>query len=358
MPDIPAHRILDGHNDTLLRLILGRKGEAGGEERSFFTRSEIGHIDLPRAQEGGLGGGFFAVYIPPPVEKRTGGGRIATANGYEIPPIAPIETTYAYGMAHEFIDELRAIEAASGGEVEVVHTADELAKCLRDDVLAAILHFEGAEPIGTDLEALPEFYDAGLRSLGVTWSRPNAFGHGVPFRFPSSPDTGPGLTNAGKALVQACNQLGIMIDLAHLNERGFWDVAEGSTAPLVVTHAGAHALCPSSRNLTDKQLDAVGESGGVVGVTFAIYDLRLDGKDEQDTPLAEIIRHITYIAERIGVEHVALGSDFDGTVVPRPLGDAAGLPKLVLGLRDAGFDDAALRHVTHANWLRVLRATW
>jgi len=108
----------------------------------------------------------------------------------------------------------------------------------------------------------------------------------------------------------------------------------------------------------DKRLDAIGASGGVVGVTFAIYDLRADGKDELDTPITEIVRHITYIAERIGLEHVALGSDFDGTQVPRPLGDAAGLPKLVQALRDAGFDDDALRQVTHANWLRVLRATW
>ncbi|MEM6645927.1 MAG: membrane dipeptidase, partial [Bacteroidota bacterium] len=202
MSQIPADRILDGHNDTLLRLILGRKGEGGGEDRSFFVRSELGHIDLPRAREGGFGGGFFAAYIPPPVEKRTGGGRIATANGYEIPPIAPIETDYAYGVAHAFIGELLAIEAASDGAVQLVRTADELAACLRNDVLAAILHFEGAEPIDTDLATLPAFYDAGLRSLGLTWSRPNAFGHGVPFRFPSSPNTGPGLTDAGKALVQ------------------------------------------------------------------------------------------------------------------------------------------------------------
>ncbi|GAB5519869.1 MAG: dipeptidase [Rhodothermales bacterium] len=358
MTDIPASRILDGHNDTLLRLILGRKNELGGEDRSFFTRSALGHIDLPRAREGGLGGGFFAVYIPPPLNKRTGGGRIATANGYEIPPIAPIETDYAYQVAHEFIEELNAIDAASEGQVQVVRTVETLTTCLRDEVLAAILHFEGAEPLDADLKALPEFYDAGLRSLGITWSRPNAFGHGVPFRYPHSPDTGPGLTDAGQALVKACNQLGIMLDLAHLNERGFWDVANRSDAPLVVTHAGAHTLCPSSRNLTDQQLDAIQASGGVVGVTFAVYDLRADGREEPDTPITEIVRHVRYIADRIGIEHVALGSDFDGTLIPKPLGDAAGLPQLVQALRDAGFDDDALRQVTHANWLRVLDATW
>lgn len=358
MNSIPASRILDGHNDTLLRLDLGRKKERGGEDRSFFTRSELGHIDLPRAQEGGLGAGFFAGYFPPPLEKRTGGGRIATATGYEIPPIAPIDPAYAYQVAHAFVAQLHELASASEGQVRVVCTVEELEMCLQTDVLAAIVHFEGAEPIDKDLEALPAFYELGLRSLGLVWSRPNIFGHGVPFRYPHSPDTGPGLTDVGKALVDACNQLGILVDMAHLNERGFWNVADRSTAPLVVSHAGAHTLCPSSRNLTDKQLDAIGESDGVVGVTFAVYDLRADGSDDVDTPLAEIVRHVTYISERIGIEHVALGSDFDGTLVPRELGDAAGLPKLIRALQDTGFDDAALRHITHENWLRVLGDTW
>src|SRR5204862_5975253 len=108
--------------------------------------------------------------------------------------------------------------------------------------IAAILHFEGAEPIDSQLNALEVFYRAGLRSLGLVWSRPNAFGEGVPFRFPSSPDTGPGLTAAGRELVRECNRLGILVDLSHLNERGFWDVADVTTAPLVATHSNAHAL--------------------------------------------------------------------------------------------------------------------
>jgi membrane dipeptidase len=208
------------------------------------------------------------------------------------------------------------------------------------------------------LDALYVFYEAGLRSLGIVWSRSNAFGHGVPFRFPSSPDTGPGLTDAGRELVRTCNQLGVMLDLAHLNERGFWDVAKLSNAPLVVTHAGVHALSPSARNLTDKQLDAIGESGGVVGVNFHVSDLRADGRFDADTPLTETVRHIDYVVERIGIDHVAFGSDFDGALMSLELGDAAGLPKLVAALRARGYDDAALQKVTHKNWIRVLRSTW
>jgi membrane dipeptidase len=217
---------------------------------------------------------------------------------------------------------------------------------------------EGAEAIAPDLSNLEHWYARGLRSIGPVWSRANAFASGVPFRFPSTPDIGPGLTDAGRALVSACNRLGILVDLSHLNEAGFWDVAALSSAPLVATHSNAHALCPASRNLTDAQLDAIRDSGGLVGVNFAVTFLREDGIQVPDTPLSEIVRHVLYLAERMGIDHVALGSDFDGAVVPLELGGAAGLPKLVDALRAAGFDDAAVAKITHENWLRILRATW
>jgi membrane dipeptidase len=225
--------------------------------------------------------------------------------------------------------------------------------------VTAIVHLEGADPLAPDLSDLEDWHARGLRSLGLVWSRPNAFATGVPFAFPSSPDTGPGLTVAGRELVQACNRLGILVDLSHLNEAGFWDVAGLSDAPLVASHSNAHALCASSRNLTDEQLDAIGRSGGIVGVNFAVSFLREDGSQLPDeTPLSEIVRHVDYIANRIGIDHVAFGSDFDGAVVPTELGGLAGFPRLVAALRDAGYDDAAVAKITHENWLRIFRATW
>jgi len=250
------------------------------------------------------------------------------------------------------------IEAASAGQVKVVRTADELAACLRDGVLAAILHFEGAEAIDPELNALEVFYQAGLRSLGPVWSRPNAFAHGVPFQFPHSPDTGPGLTDAGRGLVRACNRLGIMIDLSHMNEQGFWDVAELTDAPLVATHSNVHSLSQSTRNLTDKQLDAIKETDGMVGLNFAVSFLRADGKSDADTPIEVMVQHIDYLVERLGIDRVGLGSDFDGAKIPQEIGDVAGLPKLVAALRARGYDDAALRKIAHENWVRVLRKTW
>jgi membrane dipeptidase len=348
--------IFDGHNDVLLALHSPERGQG----RTFFTRSEQGHIDLPRAVEGGFGGGFFAVYVPAHPSNR-GLPQFETVHsevGYVTPMAAEVEHDYARDVAMSVTGLLFRVVEESRGTVRVIRTADELQKCLDEGVLAVVLHFEGAEAIDSDLNALYVYHEAGLRSLGLVWSRPNRFGNGVPFRFPHSPDTGPGLTDLGKELVKTCNRLRVMVDLAHLNEKGFWDVAAISDAPLVATHTAAHALSPSTRNVTDKQLDAIKESDGMVGVNFNVRDLRADGKSEPDTPLTEIVRHVDYLVERIGLERVGFGSDFDGATMSKHLGDVAGMPKVVAALRDAGYDDEALGKITHGNWVRVLRKTW
>lgn len=353
-----AITIFDGHNDVLLALYQQSRG-AGV---TFFDKSDQGHIDLPRARAGGFGGGFFAVYVPADESTIDATGSSAelpsTPGAYARPLPAALELGWSQRVALDMTALLFKIEAQSQGQVRVVRTAGELAACLDAGVLAAILHFEGAEMIDPELNALEVFYQAGLRSLGPVWSRPNAFGHGVPFQFPHSPDTGPGLTDAGRELVRACNRLGIMLDLSHLNEQGFWDIAELSDAPLVATHSNVHALCASTRNLNDKQLDAVRESDGVVGLNFAVSFLREDGAYDANTPIETMVRHIDYLVERLGIDRVALGSDFDGARVPAPIGDVAGLPKLVEALRQHGYDEPSLRKIGHENWLRVLRKTW
>ncbi len=190
------------------------------------------------------------------------------------------------------------------------------------------------------------------------WSRPNQFGHGVPFRYPAGPDTGRGLTDAGRALVRACNRLGILLDVSHLNEQGFWDLAAITDAPIVATHSAVHAICPAARNLTDKQLDAIRASDGMVGVNFEVSVLRPDGYDEPDTPLTVLLRHIDYLVDRLGIDRVGFGSDFDGATMPNELRDAAGLPALLALLEQHGYDPPALRKLCYENWLRVLRLTW
>lgn len=355
MPSARRWPIFDGHNDTLFELCFPDKGKA----RDFFQRSPHGHLDLPRALDGGFSGGFFAVFARSPRETAPALSKMrATQAGYEFLPFEPVTFQEALPLALQMMAQLFRLQAQSQGRLQVVRTAGELERCLRRGVLAAVLHAEGAELIDPKLEALEVLYQAGLRSLGIAWSRSNAFGHGVPLKFPASPDTGPGLTEPGLALVKGCNRLGIVIDLAHLNERGFWDVAQASEAPLVVTHSAAHQLCPSTRNLTNEQLDAIARSNGVVGVSFNVRDLRMDGRTDPDTSLIEIVRHVNYIRERIGIEHVAFGSDFDGTTIPGELQDAAGLPRLMAAFEEAGYGKPQLRKLTHGNWLRVLKNTW
>ena len=345
--------VFDGHNDTLLNLHVLERGQG----RSFFEESDIGHIDLPRARRGGFAGGFFAIFVPPIQGYQSSAGPDASpdANPSKVPALDP---AYAHRFTRDVMARLTRIEQEAGGQVRVVRTVAELEQSLAENVVAVILHFEGAEAIHPGVAALEQFYDSGLRSLGIVWSRPNAYAQGVPFEFPGSPDSGPGLTDEGVKLVRECNRLGILIDLAHINERGFFDTAEHSSAPLVVTHGAAHALSPSSRNLTDSQLDAIGATEGVVGINFHVGFLREDGKADPDMPLSVLVRHVDYAVDRIGIDHVALGSDFDGAVMSQYLGDVAGLPKLIAELQSAGYDDDALRKITHRNWIRVLNKTW
>ena len=347
--------MFDGHND----LVLSLHGAGGVARRSFFERGDTGHLDLPRMREGGFTGGFFAVWIPP--DPASGAPPLRPepeSDPSERPLAPPIDAGYALRMAMALLGTLLRVERESDGALRFVHTAGALRESLATDAITGVLHLEGAEPIDRDLNQLQVFHRAGVRSLGIVWSRPNIFAEGVPFRFPATPDTGPGLTDAGRRLVRECNRLGIMLDLSHLNERGFWDVAEISEAPLVATHSNSHALSQTPRNLTDAQLDAIRDSQGMVGINFAVAFTRADGAHTTDTPLAELARHFAYIADRIGVEHVGFGSDFDGTTIPDELGDVTGLPKLLDALREVGFDDADLHRMGTDNWVSLLERTW
>jgi len=351
--------VLDGHNDTLLQLAL----KEPGSEETFFTGRD-GHIDFNKAKEGGLAGGFFAMFVPTRGWKKeilwreTGPRGPELSKGWDVPLAGGVAQARALNAVMSMMATAFRMETISDGKFKVVRTCNQLSSAMERGTLAAILHMEGVEALGKDLDALGVLYEAGLRSLGPVWSRSNAFGHGVPFNFPDSPDTGPGLTDAGKELVRLCNQLGIMVDLSHMNEKGFWDVAEISQAPLVATHSGAHALCRSPRNLTDDQLQAIGDSGGIVGVNFARAFLRKDGLGDRKTSLTEIVRHVEYIGEKIGEDHVALGSDFDGTEVPQDLADASGLQKLLEAMRERGTRGKVLKKIAHGNWLRILKKTW
>ena len=335
--------VYDGHNDTVLSMMNHGRSffERGTPNLDLHAGGSGGHLDLPRAKEGGFAGGFFAVYVP----------NDPNADGM-------MSTAYAQSFALKALGVLMKTAQESDGQVRIVRTAADIEQCIADGALAMQLHLEGAEPLDADGRALEVFHAAGLRSVGITHSRPNIFAHGVDQPFPHSPDTGPGLTDAGKELVKQCNALGVVMDLSHLNEQGFWDVAELSEDPLVATHSNVHSLCAHPRNLTDKQLDAIRDSDGLVGLNYHVGFLRADGANNPETPLTVMADHLDYLIGRLGEDRVGLGSDFDGATMPKDLADASLLPNLIAVLRQRGYDDALLRKIGHENWLRVLEKTW
>jgi membrane dipeptidase len=346
--------IFDGHNDVLLRLMRRNGGQA---ERAFLGGENVGHLDWPRMRLGGFAGGLFAIFVPSE-DAGIGVDEMMAKPQYDVPLPPELTLNESQQVTVHMASLLLRIERASQGQVKLCRSGAEIRHSIETGVLAAVLHIEGAEAIDPDLRMLDVLYDAGLRSIGPVWSRSNIFGHGVPFRFPSSPDTGPGLTDHGRALIRACNELRIMIDLSHLNEKGFWDVQKLSNAPLVATHSNVHAICRHSRNLTDQQLAAIRDSRGMVGVNFATSFIRTDGRRDAHTPLEDLIRHMDYLIEHVGVDGVGLGSDFDGATIPAAIGDARGLPRLVEAMRRHGYDDAVLRKVCWENWVNVLERTW
>ena len=343
--------IFDGHNDVLSKLF-----RAGGvsQARSFIDGRD-GAVDLPKAQEGGFAGGFFAVYVPSPIDMDDKYEEMTKAT-YDLPlpePV-PLQDALPVSLAQSAI----LFELERLGALIVCRTVADIRRAIDKGKIAAIFHIEGAEAIDPDLHALDVLYAAGLRSIGPVWSRDTAFGYGVPFRYPSSPDIGEGLTDLGVRLVRRCDELGIMLDLSHLNEAGFWDVARHSGKPLVATHSNAHAICPHSRNLTDDQLHAIADSDGMVGLNLAVAFLREDGRMLADVPIAQVLKHLDHLMNLLGEDRVGLGSDYDGAVVPEELTTLAGLPRLRKAMKEHGYDESVIRKLCHENWLRVLEKTW
>ena len=204
-PSFPP--IFDGHND-----VLSKQMKMGAGARKKFTDGYEAHIDVPKSRVGGFGGGFFAIYVPSPGDYSHFEEMMCQPE-YDLPLPAPVPQSDAMPIMLAQAEILRQLEA--DGALKVCVTTAEIRECLNTGLMAAIMHIEGAEGIDTDLDMLGKMYDLGLRSLGPVWSRSTAFGHGVPFRYPSDAEIGEGLTDAGKDLVRECNRLGIMLDLSH-----------------------------------------------------------------------------------------------------------------------------------------------
>tara|TARA_Y100000996_G_scaffold404555_1_gene378770 strand:+ start:1194 stop:2270 length:1077 start_codon:yes stop_codon:yes gene_type:complete len=349
-------KIFDGHNDVLFRLYLKNSKDP---HLDFINGDNEGHLDLPRMKQSSFSGGFFALYVPSPEAEVTDSDKPIRYDDmlkdkYSLPLPDLIGSNVALPIVKKKILLLSQIEQHSKGEVKICHSSKELNQSFQENTLSIIMHIEGAECIDENFYNLESLYKSGLRSIGPVWSRPTIFGEGVPFAFPQSPDTGGGLTDLGIELINHCNNLNLIVDNSHLNEKGFWDIAKHSKHPLVATHSNSHILCPHTRNLTNHQLDAIKDTKGMVGVNFAPAFLRKDGKMIADTELQLIVDHFKYFIDFMGEDCVGFGSDFDGAMMPKKLNSVLGMSKLIDLLIKQGFNENLMNKICHQNWISLI----
>jgi membrane dipeptidase len=334
-------KIIDGHNDLLMNIWLNHP-----DNPAVFFTGVNGHLDFPRIKQSGLKAAIFALFVPPREY-------IATSH----PSRAPL-VDYPNNVMWQQLQLLQKIEYLSDGKAKICTSAQQIQQCIDNDVFAMIAHIEGADGLDVAGEQLAKFYQAGVRSVGPFWKNKNAYGAGVNGPFPGSPDTGPGLTQQGKELIQKLNQYQMLIDVSHMNYKAFLDTAELSSAPLVATHSCAHHLCPQPRNLTDEQLAMIAKSNGLVGVNFGNPFLRPDGQRNSDTPITAITDQILYLLDKLGEDQVGFGSDFDGVAVPNILQDVTGFQLLTDSLMAQGLSEQTMNKLCFGNWLRVLKRIW
>lgn len=339
-------QVFDGHNDTILKLEIAARS---GESADFSGSNTHLDIDLPRARAGGFAGGFFAMFTPSHLDRFDHNYDPADPSNFD-----PIDQAQAFDFTTAMFARMHRLAKELPEDLTICADAASARTAMQAGQIAIVPHIEGAECIDTDFNALEVLYAAGLRSLGLVWSRDNAFGHGAPMMRQDGPEPGKGLTPVGFALVQECDRLGVLIDLSHLTEAGFWDVAKTTSRPLIATHSNMHAISPSARNLTDRQLAAVAESGGVVGLNFHVGFLREDCADDIDTPIPQMIRHLDHMVEMLGEEGVALGSDFDGCLLPQEIRDVTGLQPLIAAMKQAEYGDDLIAKICRENWLAAL----
>ena len=335
--------VFDGHNDALSRMWC-----ANGDPVADFS-GNAGHVNANACRAGGMAGGFFAIYSPS--TRATFDFTDFDPAVFDVPLPAMMDERFALSAAVGQAGIARKLHDA--GLIEIVTDVEALGRSFVSDPVACILHLEGADCIGPDLLALDALYALGLRSLGIVWSRPTIFGDGVPFVFGRDGDTGPGLTDDGRRLVKRCRELGIIVDTSHLTMKGFWDVAEAGV-PLVATHSNAIEVCNTTRNLTDDQIRAIGDTGGIAGLNFGTIFLDPAAWKTGKCSIDACIRNLAHMIEIAGEDHVAIGSDFDGAPMPDGLGSAAELQNLVAAMVAAGFGDALIDKITHENWLAFL----
>ncbi len=309
--------VFDGHCDTILEVI--------NHKRSLGSKTLIGHLDIPRMQEGGVDVQFFAVFIE---------------DIYK--PDRSLKRTL------QLIDCFYKEIEKNQDDISLVTSYHQIEEVNRAGKIAAILSIEGGEALEGDLGVLRVLYKLGVRLLTLTWNQRNQIADGI-----GESRTGSGLTEFGLKVIDEMNDLGMLIDVSHLSETGFWDVVKRSKAPIVASHSNCYALCPHLRNLKDEQIKALADKGGVIGITFVPNFLT---QEKRKTTVEDVVKHIDYLVEKVGVDYVGLGSDFDGTGgLPLGLEGVDKIPNITEELLDRGYKEKDIKKILGENFLRVFK---
>ena len=316
--------VLDLHADTAKLMDKLGYDLALRHDRPMPTRANLfGHVDLPRLREGGVAGQFFSFWTTPYPER---------------------------GCARSVADQLDALDAAMEkhpSELAWTRTGAEVRAAKAAGRIAALGGIEGGQALEGQLGAIEAFARRGVRYLGLLHFSANAIGRPAKGR---GADATAGLTGFGRDVVRECERCGVIVDLAHINRRGFFDALALATLPAMVSHTGVLGVHQHWRNIDDEQLRAVADNGGCVGVIFARRFLG-------SASIEAVVDHLLHIIDVAGDDVPALGSDFDGFVVPpEGLEDIAALPNLTLRLAERGVAPRVLEKILGGNVLRVLDA--
>jgi membrane dipeptidase len=289
----------------------------------FGRRSQRGHIDLPRLKEGGVDLQVFAI----------SGERDPT-------PVYSLRT--AMEMIEAFYTECENYPKL----VSPVTNYAEIIQANKEGKIAAMLSIEGSDVIEGRISMLRIYHRLGVRMVGIVHSLRNLLADGV-----ADNRTKGGLSNMGVEAIEELNRLGMIVDVSHLSDAGFWDVIEISKDPVIATHSNARAVCAHSRNMTDEMIKVLAEKGGVMGMNFAP-----DFVHKAKPSVATLVDHIDHIVDLVGPEHVGLGSDFDGIPsTPQGLEDASKIPAITEELVKREYSEDYIRLILGGNHLRLIK---
>ncbi len=354
--------LIDGHND--LPWVIRARGNSSFDEMDISVRITDTHTDIPRLREGGVGAQFWSAWVPPSTMSEGGGTRIAL----------------------EQIDLIRRMVKRYPETFEMASTSDDIVRIHKAGKIASLIGVEGGHTIESSLGVLRVFYDLGVRYLTLTHSENVAWADSA-----TDERKHGGLTEFGEQVVREMNRLGMLIDISHVSPDTMRDVLRVSEAPIIASHSSAYAVAKHSRNVPDDVLRAVAGNGGVIMVNFYSGFIHPDGArtmrrifeierelqekypDEDDyrsamrnwrtkNPIprgtvATVVDHIDHIVKVAGIDHVGIGSDYDGvTTLPVGLEDVSCFPALTLELLQRGYSAAEIRKILGANVLRALRA--